>query len=300
MISSMPAEYQTGTLHLPDGRDLSYCRYGPAGGHRVLFLYGTPGTMYLAPDRIPPVIDAGVSLVVPDRPGNGASTRQPGRTVADFAADAGELARHLGWDRFAVWGGSGGAPHALACAALLRDQITRCAAVVSPAPFDAPGLDWFGGMTALNVEEFTRAAEGESAYRPLAAQLARDAVAAARRGGQAVAGDYGLAESDRAALAAQAADPGHLFRTRAAYTGGVDGCVDDMLAFTRPWGFDPAAIEVPVTVWYGPDDVLCPRPHADWLLARIPGAQPRELPGGHVLGAESLRDLYAWLTGEGR
>jgi hypothetical protein len=25
---------------------------------------------------------------------------------------------------------------------------------------------------------------------------------------------------------------------------------------TQPWGFDLSAIEVPVSVWYGPDDVL--------------------------------------------
>ena len=75
---------------------------------------------------------------------------------------------------------------------------------VSPAPFDADGLDWLDGMSALNVEEFTRARDGEDAYRPMAEHLARDAVAAAERGGLAVADDYALAESDRGVLTAQA------------------------------------------------------------------------------------------------
>jgi len=172
--------------------------------------------------------------------------------------------------------------------------------VVSPAPFDAGGLDWLDGMSALNVEEFTQALAGEAAYRPLAEQLARAAVAAAGRGALAVSDDYALAESDRAVLAAQARSPGHLFRTEAAYTGGIDGCVDDVIAFTRPWNFDVGSIRVPVSVWYGPDDALCPRAHTDWLLQHIPDAEARELPGGHVLDEPSLYRLYTWLTSDRR
>jgi pimeloyl-ACP methyl ester carboxylesterase len=44
-----------------------------------------------------------------DRGGYGLSTRVAGRSVVDGAADVAALADHLGWDRFAVTGGSGGA-----------------------------------------------------------------------------------------------------------------------------------------------------------------------------------------------
>jgi hypothetical protein len=50
---------------------------------------------------------------------------------------------------------------------------------VSSAPFDADGLDWLDGMSALDIEEFTRARAGEAAYRPRAEQLAHAAVVAA-------------------------------------------------------------------------------------------------------------------------
>lgn len=293
-----PDGHDPRVLRLPDGRDLSYCLYGREDGTPVLFFYGTPGTMFLAPDRLVPVDELGTRLLVVDRPGYGASTRLPGRCVAAAAADLAVLVDHLGWDRFAVWGASGGGPHAPACAARLGDRITCCASVVSPAPFDADGLDWLDGMSALNVEEFTRARAGEAAYRPMAEQLANAAVAAAERGGLAVADDYALAESDRAVLAAQARSSGHLFRTKAAYTGGIDGCVDDVIAFTRPWNFDTGSIQVPISIWYGPDDALCPRAHTGWLLQHIPEAEARELPGGHVLDKPSLYRLYAWLTSD--
>lgn len=295
MAEAQLSGHQPQTIREPGGRNLAYCLYGPEDGIPAVFFYGTPGTMFLAPGRRAPVDERGIRLLVADRPGYGTSTRLPGRSIASVSDDLAVLADHLGWDRFAVWGASGGGPHALACAARLGDRITRCASVVGPAPFDAEGLDWLAGMSALNVEEFTRALAGEAAYRPMAEQLAREAVAAAERGGLAVADGYDLAESDRAVLAAQARSPGHLFRTKAAYTGGIDGCVDDVLALTRPWGFDVAAIGVPVSIWYGPDDALCPRAHTDWLVEHIPAAEARELPGGHVLDRPSLRRLYAWL-----
>lgn len=294
----MLSRYQPHTIRVPGERDLGYCLYGPADGVPVLYCYGTPGTMFLAPERLVPVDELGIRLLVADRPGYGASTRLPGRSVAAVVGDLAFLADHLGWHRFAVWGASGGGPHALACAALIGDRITRCAGAVCPAPFDAGGLDWLAGMPALNVEEFTRALAGEAAYRPMAEQLARDAVAAAERGDPVVPDSYDLAESDRAVLAAQAGSSGHLFRTKAAYAGGIDGSVDDVIAFTRPWNFDVGGIGVPVSIWYGQDDALCPRAHTDWLLRHIPGAEAMELPGGHLLDLASLRRLYSWLLGD--
>jgi hypothetical protein len=45
----------------------------------------------------------------------------------------------------------------------------------------------------------------------------------------------------------------------------------------------------PTSVWYGVDDVLVSRAHAEHLLAAIPHAERREFSGGHVL--EDLSDL---------
>lgn len=286
----------TRELALPDGRVIFYCVYGPENGQRVVFEFGTPSTRFLAPYWVSPVNELGIRLLVADRPGYGGSTRLAGRSVAARADDLAAVTGHLGWERFAVWGASGGAPHALACAARLGDRVTRCASVVSPAPFDAEGLDWYNGMPPGNVEEFSRAQAGEVALRPLVEQLARDAVAAAENGQPPVTVDYHLPASDRAALTARFSTPGYLFRTRAAYTGGVDGWIDDTIAQTRPWDFDITQISVPVSVWYGRQDALCPRAHTSWLLDHIPGAEEHALPGGHILDTPSLLRLYRWLV----
>jgi len=280
------------------GRRVSWALFGRAIGRRVHFQYGTPGTRSLSPSMIDAVDRAGVQLLVLDRPGYGASDRLPGRRVTDVVADVDAVADALAWDDFAVWGGSGGAPHALACAAGMRGRVTRVASVVGPAPFDAPGLDWFAGMSPGNVEEFSLAAIGEAQYRPLVTRLAHEAVSAVSAGGSPVAEGYDLPPQDKIALHARQSEDGHEARIQAAYIGGIDGWVDDCIAMTRPWGFDLTAIEAPVSVWFGPNDVLSPRGHAEFLLAALPAASSRLLAGGgHLLRDEDLDAVYGWLAG---
>jgi pimeloyl-ACP methyl ester carboxylesterase len=54
----------------------------------------------------------------------------------------------------------------------------------------------------------------------------------------------------------------------------VDGWIDDDLAFTRDWGFDPRELTVPTYIWHGSADLMAPFHHAEWLATKIPGAVP--------------------------
>ena len=86
---------------------------------------------------------------------------------------------------------------------------------------------------------------------------------------------------------------------REALSVSIDGWVDDDLAFTRGWGFDLAALDVPVTVWQGREDLMVPFAHGEWLASAVPGARACLLPDdGHlsiVVGraAEIVDDLLA-------
>jgi pimeloyl-ACP methyl ester carboxylesterase len=66
----------------------------------------------------------GACLFSYDRPGYGGSDRKAGRRIVDVVNDVSVVADAVGIVRFAVAGRSGGAPHALACAALLPDRVT--------------------------------------------------------------------------------------------------------------------------------------------------------------------------------
>lgn len=51
---------------------------------------------------------------------------------------------------------------------------------------------------------------------------------------------------------------------------GIDGIVDDNLAFIEPWGFDMAEIKCPVLVYHGNLDLMCPYAHGQWAANHIP------------------------------
>jgi pimeloyl-ACP methyl ester carboxylesterase len=87
-------------------------------------------------------------------------------------------------------------------------------------------------------------------------------------------------------------DPDAMARLRATFIDGMEGWVDDSLAFTRPWGFDLATITVPVGIWRGTDDAnVCPE-HADYVVTHIATAQSHVYNGGHLPGAGRVsRDL---------
>ena len=105
-------------LELSDGRSLEVDVSGPDGATPLVVHHGTPGER----SQYPPFADAaaaqGLRYVSYSRPGYGGSSRQPGRAVADCAADTAAILGYLGAERCYTVGASGGGPHALACAAV--------------------------------------------------------------------------------------------------------------------------------------------------------------------------------------
>ena len=128
-----------------DGRTLSVAEAGDPEGHGVFALHGTPGSRLFWHEAVEDAEKRGIRMVAYDRPGYGGSDPAPGRTVADAADDIGAIADALHIDRYAVYGGSGGGPHALANA-VRPDRVVAVAALASVAPWRADGLDWLDGM----------------------------------------------------------------------------------------------------------------------------------------------------------
>ena len=285
------------TTTLPDGRTLCFAEWGDPDGFPVIALHGTPGSRLNRHPDEREYAAAGARWITYDRPGYGGSTRLPGRSVVDGVADVRALADHLGLDRFAVTGGSGGGPHALAVAARLGDRVVRARAAVCPAPYGTDGFDWFAGMAEMNVTEFGWALEGEATLVP---NIEREHAGLVQRIAQDPAtmlGGWEIDEADRAVLAR--ADMARTIREFGAdlATGGFWGWVDDDLAFTRPWGFDLAEVAVPVEVRYGAKDTLVPAAHGAWLAGHVPGATAVvEDDEGHMGDPDQVGRLTRWLV----
>src|SRR5215203_1184261 len=149
-------------LPLPDGRILEVADTGEvtADGGVLVFHNGSPHTGALLEPVVGMAAARGVRVVTYARPSYGASTPQPGRTIAEAAGDVRAIVDALGVERFLAFGASGGGPHALACAALLPDRVGGVATFASPAP-DAAGIDWLGGMQAPGA--LTAARDGRAA-----------------------------------------------------------------------------------------------------------------------------------------
>ncbi len=278
-----------------DGRELEVMTSGPPDAFPLVYITGSPTAIAEDPAMAAWSAERGWRLVGYSRPGYGESSRQPGRTVADAAADVATILDALGHDRFVVLGWSGGGPHALACAALLPDRCAAAATLAGVAPYDAEGLDWTAGMGAENVEEFmlavTHPEQLWDVIEPQAPDLANVT------GPQVAEMLSGLTdEVDRAALTGEFAEV-VAATFRRAVINGVGGWHDDDLAFAGPWGFDLTAITVPVSVWQGAHDLMVPFGHGEWLAAHIPTAKAHLYPDeGHLSLAAQMARILADLS----
>lgn len=259
-------------MTLRDGRRLEVSVAGPADGPVLVYLHGTPGSASVPPALRRAVLDRGLRLVSWARPGYASSTRQPGRGVGDVAADLAEVLDGLGVERAHVAGWSGGGPHALACASLAPDRVTGTLVVAGVAPYDADGLEWLAGMGEDNLVEFGAALDGEPALRAFL-EAAREEMAGVTGAELSQALASLVSEADLAALEDGELGDGLAESFRDALSAGVDGWLDDDLAFTRPWGFDPADVPGPVHLWQGHQDLMVPPGHGRWLASRLPGAR---------------------------
>ena len=242
---------------------------GPAGGLPLVYHHGTPGAAIPVRALERAAHARGLRLVTTSRPGYGASSRQPGRGVVDVAGDTAAVLAAIGAGRCLVAGWSGGGPHALACGARLG-AAAAVLVIAGVAPYGAAGLDWMSGMGEENVTEFSAALKGEDELRayllPGGEQLrnisAGDIVSSL---------DTLLPDVDRAVLTGEfGEDTAASFRE--AVRIGVDGWLDDDLAFASPWGFSLDEISVPVMIWQGSADLMVPFAHGQWLASQLPGA----------------------------
>jgi pimeloyl-ACP methyl ester carboxylesterase len=266
---------------LPDGRALAFAEWGAPAGYPIFLFHGTPGSRLTRPPDEAPVRARGVRLITVDRPGYGRSDAQPGRQLLAWPADVAALADVLNLATWAVVGVSGGGPHALACTYQLPHRVVATALVGSVGPLDRAGAQ----------EQMLRV------YR-LAIRLSNHLPTWPASGPTHVGCDLmrryphvaiplltaRLPTVDRAVLTRPAVLDASLETTAEAFRQGIQGVVGDIAVLAHPWGFEPAAIRMPVYLWHGVTDRNVPVAHGQYLAAAIPACRATFCPAeGHEL-----------------
>jgi pimeloyl-ACP methyl ester carboxylesterase len=241
---------------LPDGRRLA-ARMSLSRGSDPGTVFWHHGTLRDGTPPRPFVTAAarlGLRWVSVARPGHGRSSPRPGRSVASAARDVAAVADHLGVDRFAVVGHSAGAPHALACAALLPTRVLAAVAVGAFAPPDTDRLDWYAHLdpaATLSLRAAERGREHKLAFEREHPDLR-----------------WLLPDVDLEAL-----EQGWFPDADTTGDARVVARTDDHVALVSPWGFDPSTVDRPTLLVHGEGDTFVPATHARALGAAMPRAE---------------------------
>jgi pimeloyl-ACP methyl ester carboxylesterase len=274
-----PREFQ---VRAEDGRRLTAEVVGPEDGDLVLFHTGTPGCRLLFDRHLREGAERGLRHVIYSRPGYQGSDRQPGRSLADSAADSAAVVDALGVESFYSIGLSGGGGSAAACAALLPGRVRSAAVIAALGPREGEGLDWLAGVAEDSLVEFRCIEEGEAELkRYIEGSILK--MQKIETGAHLIEafGEY-LCATDRRCLAGDYLSY-QLEGCAEIARDGIEGWFDDDWSMWKDWGFDLSRITVPVTVWQGSEDRFVPRQNGEWLAAHIPRAKLRLLAGeGHL------------------
>ncbi|MFC2124879.1 alpha/beta fold hydrolase [Bacteroidota bacterium] len=255
------------TLKLLDERQLAYELFGPEDGKPVIFHHGMGDSRLSRHPDEGLITEAGVRLIIVDRPGYGRSTPRIGNKLLDWVPDIAQLADSLGLEKFTVAGASAGAPYALAVAHELEDRVVKVLLASPLGPLSAPGalktvhkdfqwlwrLRWFKSIIRMwGRNEAKKAKEDIKKYFDDwlidAPELDKEL----------------FADSELRKMLEQGSSE--------AFRQGADGMIADLLVQFN-WGFELENIHAPVEIFHGSaDEILFPE-MAQNMVEKLPQAK---------------------------
>jgi pimeloyl-ACP methyl ester carboxylesterase len=291
------------TVTLRTGRRLGYASYGQPTGRPLLYFHGFPSSRLEAYPLHPIATRLNIHVLAIDRPGFGMSPHDSNRRIADWPADVAAFADHLGLDRFAVLGVSGGGPYALACAAILPPERLLAVGVLAGATawdrgVRTPGMQWYRRLLYLAAHYCPTLLRVVSATLVAALRWLASTAWAERRI------DAALQALDKAKLAREKKDDGDAAALLAkpeeqsapvaerrgrlmgllfeGFAQGTAGFVHETRLLTQDWGFRLEDIAYDkVQIWHGTKDSNAPVEGMREIAARIPRCDFKEYGEDH-------------------
>jgi pimeloyl-ACP methyl ester carboxylesterase len=275
-------------ITLPDGRRLSWHEFGDAEGSPVIYTAGTPvsglgGGSYDETARA-----AGLRWISPDKPGYGGSDYQRKRSLTSWADDLAALAGHLGLDRLALAGESGGAPFTLAAAHQLAGRVRIVGLIAAGGP---AGPAERAGMKAGNRVMGWLARNAPALNTAPVAAMRRELASPARR-------ERSLQRE--MAATPQAAHAGLRIEYEAvadALRQGTRATVQELALINRPWPFSLSEVKTQIHLWHGALDRNAPIAIARRLARELPDSTLHVSDSsGHDVGLDRSDEIMSVLA----
>ena len=264
------------SLQLPDGRRLAYAEYGLPEGTPVFYFHGAPSSRLepmLLSDEI--LAGAGLRIIAPDRPGIGLSDFKAGRGFSDWAADVAHLADHLGLQRFALLGNSGGGAYVAACAACIPERVITAAIVSGAWRMDSPEVT--ANLPFVNRIFWIFARRFPPGLRLLLSTMRKPGKAS--RAAELEKMRPHLPDVDYAVMS----EPGRLesmqLAIREGLRSGTAGATWDVRMYVRPFDFNLADIHIPLHLFHGVQDRNVPIALVRSVVRSLHTATLTEFPG---------------------
>jgi len=233
---------------------LGILQCGDADGRPVFYFHGFPGSRLEIKLAGTAARRLGIRLIGVDRPGYGLSAARPRRSLLDWPGDILRLADYLGHEHFTVLGVSGGGPYAAACAYKIPQRLNAVGIAGGLGPVD-------GGHSFTGMEWYNRAGLKIAGLSPalLSPALALIRWMLRRRPEKALRFVVRRAGKPDAEFLRQP----ELFAVmrdsfRESMRIGIQGALDDLRIYGRPWPFSPKDVRVRVYLWHGEKDRLVP------------------------------------------
>lgn len=274
------------TIMLPDGRDLGYAEAGSPNGYPLFIFHGFPGSRLEARGLEEIRRRHNIRIIATDRPGYGLSTYHPTFRITDWPADVQILARQLKLKRFAVIGGSGGGPFALACAhAIPSHTLTSVGLLASAGPWEAgtrdvPKSARIGSWAATNCPFFATGLldlvinlAKRFAYTNTGKKLMDSALSKAIK----TAGKEIPEQEQEEAVAERRERAMRIFLEP--FSQGSKGFVREAYLLTHSYGFRLENVKPMVYIWHGTRDTNSPIRMIRYMAERLPNCKLREFEG---------------------
>ncbi|KAL4868005.1 hypothetical protein BDV12DRAFT_109127 [Aspergillus spectabilis] len=300
--SPTPNTLTTQTLPLHDGRTLGFAEYGAPTGFPLLYFHGFPSSRLEGSGVESIARKKGLRIIAPDRPGYGLSTFQPNRRITDWPADMRSLVDYLGLSRFAVLGGSGGGPYALACAHLLpRERVSGVGLLASGGPWEA-GLQHVSvsrrlmslmarrtpGVLGAGIDGTIGALRWAVTTKPITRWL-----------------ENWLEQQETSAKSGMSIDERRkmvLTMMFEAFAQGSTATVQEAVLLSQNWGFKLEDVTYEkIQIWHGEKDANAPIEMIRYMAKKLPYAILREYEGEtHYTVSRHIEDIFDELVPEVR